>query len=68
MILNHFKFGSFRPFRFLNDFCIPTARPVDIPNGTQQFGQDILRAFYSRYLCAQGLKAQIIYLPIGVIG
>lgn len=67
-ILHHFDFSSFRPFGFLDDFCIPTSRPGDSANRTEQYEQDIQRAFYSGYLRAHGLKAQIVYLPIGVIG
>jgi hypothetical protein len=32
------------------------------------YKSDIQRAFYSGYLCHHGLKAQVVYLPIGVIG
>ncbi len=67
-ILHHFDLDTFQPFGFLDDFGIPTARPGDAPNWTHQFAQDVQRAFYSGYLHAHGLKAQIVYLPIGVIG
>ena len=49
-ILHHFNFDSFRPFGFLDDFGIPTARPGDSPTRSQQYAQDIQRAFYSGYL------------------
>ncbi len=29
---------------------------------------DIQRAFYSGYLHHRGLKAQVVYLPIGIVG
>ena len=32
------------------------------------YESDIQQAFYSGYLCHHGLKAQVVYLPIGVIG
>ena len=32
------------------------------------FEQDIQRAFYSGYLRRHGLKAQVVYLPIGIVG
>ena len=67
-ILHHFNFDSFHPFGFLDDFGIPTARPGDSPTRSQQYAQDIQRAFYSGYLRKHGLKAQIVYLPIGIIG
>ncbi len=67
-IRHHFDFDSFRPFGFLDDFVILTSRPGDSANQTEQHAQDIQRAFYSVYLHLHGLKAQIIYLLIGVIG
>ncbi len=67
-ILHHFDIDTFRPFGFLDDFGIPTARPGNAPNQAHQFAQDVQRAFYSGYLRAHGLKAQIVYLPIGIIG
>ena len=67
-ILHHFDFESFRPFAFLDDFAIPTARPGTSPNRVHNYTHDIQRAFYSGYLRRHGLKAQIVYLPIGIIG
>ena len=32
------------------------------------YESDIQRAFYSGYLHRHGLKAQVVYLPIGIIG
>jgi hypothetical protein len=61
LIRHHFEFDSFRPFGFLDDFAIPTARPDGTDENTQ-------RAFYSGYLRSHGLKAQVAYLPIGIIG
>ena len=68
-IVHHFDLNTFRIFGFLDDFAIPTARPGSGPSFRQrQFTHDIQRAFYSGYLRAHGLKAQIVYLPIGIIG
>lgn len=67
-ILHHFHFDSFRPFGFLDDFAIPTAAPGIWARRRNNFEHDIQRAFYSGYLCQHGLKAQVVYLPIGIIG
>ena len=66
-IYHTFDFASFRIFGFMDDFAIPAARPSDI---FRRLGIliDTQRAFYSGYLRAHGLKAQIVYLPIGIIG
>ena len=42
---------------FVDNFGLPSARPANIQ-----------RAFYSGYFRAHGLKAQIVWLPIGIIG
>ena len=39
-----------------------------IKHGYYNFHHDIQRAFYSGYLRLHGLKAQVVYLPIGIIG
>jgi hypothetical protein len=62
-ILHYFDFSSFRIFGFLDDFALPTARP-----SSGAFRHDIQRAFYSGYFKKHGLKAQVVWLPIGVIG
>jgi hypothetical protein len=67
-ILHHFNFDSFRIFDFLDDFAMPTACPGSSATRVHAFESDIQRAFYSGYLCCHGLKAQVVYLPIGVIG
>ena len=67
-ILHHFQFNSFHIFGFLDDFAMPTARPGNSVTRRYNFESDIQRAFYSGYLCRHGLKAQVIYLPIGIIG
>jgi hypothetical protein len=67
-ILHHFQFDSFRPFGFLDDFGIQTARPGSWARRLNNFEHDIQRAFYSGYLRRHGLKAQVVYLPIGIIG
>ena len=67
-ILHHFQFDSFRPFGFLDDFGIETARPGGWARRLNHFEHDIQRAFYSGYFRRHGLKAQVVYLPIGIIG
>ena len=67
-ILHHFDFRSFRIFGFLDDFAMPTARPGDSVSTANDYEHNIQRAFYSLYLCCHGLKAQVVYLPIGIIG
>jgi hypothetical protein len=68
-IIHHFHFNTFRIFGFLDDFAIPTARPGGGPNARlREFAHDIQRPFYSGYLRAHGLKAQVVFLPIGIIG
>ena len=67
-ILHHFDFRSFRIFGFLDDFAMPTSRPGNSATRRYDFESDIQRAFYSGYLRRHGLKAQVVYLPIGIIG
>ena len=67
-IHHHFDFDSFRPFGFLDDFGMPTATPGIWARRNNDFQHDIQRAFYSGYLRKHGLKAQVVYLPIGIIG
>jgi hypothetical protein len=67
-ILHHFDFSSFRIFGFLDDFAMPTARPGSSATRRHNYESDIQRAFYSGYLRRHGLKAQVVYLPIGIIG
>ena len=67
-ILHHFDFDTFRIFGFLDDMALPSARPASEAQRIHNFHQDIQRAFYSGYLRMHGLKAQVVYLPIGIIG
>jgi hypothetical protein len=67
-ILHHFEYDSFRVFGFLDDFAHPTARPGNSATRREDFHENIQRAFYSGYFCKHGLKAQVVYLPIGLIG
>jgi DDE superfamily endonuclease len=66
--LHHFEFDSFRIFGFLDDFAMPTARPGNSATRRYGFLDDIQRAFYSGYLRRHGLKAQVVLLPIGIVG
>ena len=63
-----FDVDSFRIFGFLDDFAMPTAYPGSSATSQHKFERDILRVFYSGYLCCHGLKMQVVYLLIGVIG
>jgi hypothetical protein len=47
---------------------MPTACPGSSASRRNDFESDIQRAFYSGYLCCHRLKAQVVYLPIGIIG
>ena len=67
-IVHHFDLASFRPFAFVDDFAIPTARPATNASRRNQLQHDIQRAFYSGYLRRHGLKVQVVFLLIGVIG
>ena len=67
-ILHHFDLATFRIFGFIDDFALRTARPGASATRTFGYRQDIQRAFYSGYFRAHGLKAQVVYLPIGLIG
>jgi hypothetical protein len=50
LIRHHFHFDSFHPFRFMDDFAIPSAHPRSSACQNHHFQQDILRTFYSGYL------------------
>ena len=67
-ILHHFDFSSFCIFGLLDDFAMPTARPGSSATRRHNYESDIQRTFYSGYLCRHGLKEQVVYLPIGIIG
>ncbi len=67
-IRHHFEFESFCVFGFLGDFTIPTAHPGNSPTCRLGFEENIQRAFYLGYLQKHGLKAQVVYLPIGIVG
>jgi hypothetical protein len=67
-ILHHFQFESFRVFGFLDDFAMPTAGPGSSANRRNMYETDVQQAFYSGYLRSHGLKAQVVYLPIGIVG
>ena len=59
---------TFRIFAFLDDFGMPTARPGDSVRRRRGFIDNIQRAFFSGYFHKHGLKAQVVFLPIGLIG
>ena len=66
----HLQFDpdTFRIFAFLDDFGMPTARPGDSVRRRRGFIDNIQRAFFSGYFHKHGLKAQVVFLPIGLIG
>ena len=47
---------------------MPTARSGESATRRENFAHDIQCAFYSGYLRRHGLKGQVVYLPIGIIG
>ena len=47
---------------------MPTACPGSSATRRHDYKSDIQWEFYSGYLPRHGLKAQVVYLPIGVIG
>jgi hypothetical protein len=67
-IWHHFQFESFCLFGFLYHFALPTAHPGNFPMLRHGFIDNIQQAFYLRYLCKHGLKAQVVYLLFGLIG
>jgi hypothetical protein len=67
-IIHHFEFDSFRIFGFLDDMALPTSRPGTSARKRFNFEHDLQRPFYSGYLRRHGLKAQVVWLPIGIVG
>ena len=68
LIRYHFHFDSFRPFSFLDDFAIPSAHPGSLTRWNHHFQHDSQHTCYSGYLGQHGFKAEVVYLPIGIIG
>jgi hypothetical protein len=66
-ILYHFDFASFRIFGFLDDFGMPTACPGNSVTRRDNLENGIQWASYSGYLHCHGLKAQVVYLPNGIV-
>ena len=63
----NYDFDTFRPFGFLNDDALPDAKPSHARR-TRGIMLDRQRSVYSRYQHKYGLKEQLVYLPIGLIG
>jgi hypothetical protein len=63
----HFDYETFRVFGFIDDFAMKTARPADV-NATLGIILDLQRSVYSGYQRTHGFKAQVVTLPIGIIG
>jgi hypothetical protein len=59
-------FESFRIFGFIDDYGVATCRPGH--ENQEGFMHDIQRAYYSGYLRAHGMKAQVVFLPNGMVG
>ena len=66
-IFHHIDFDSFCILSFMDDCAMPTGRPGDSRTRRLNLSQDIQRAFYSGYLRKHGLKAQVVYLLIGIV-
>eukprot|EP00956_Cyclotella_meneghiniana_P018837 scaffold31724_cov60-Cyclotella_meneghiniana.AAC.5 len=67
-VYHDFDFDTFRLFGFFDDFGFPCGRPAAAASRRENFLHDIQRAFYSGYHRLHGMKAQVVYLPIGIIG
>ncbi len=67
-IFHHLEYDFFCVFGFLDNFALPTACRGNSATRREGFHENIQRAFYLGYFCKHGLKAQVIYLPIGLIG
>eukprot|EP00984_Skeletonema_dohrnii_P000484 scaffold165_cov106-Skeletonema_dohrnii-CCMP3373.AAC.9 len=67
-ILHHFAYDEFRIWGFMDDFGVPTATPGGSASRREGFTHDIQRPYYSGYFKDHGLKVQVVYLPIGIIG
>jgi hypothetical protein len=63
----NYDFDTFRPFGFIDDYALPTAKPSNVRR-TRGIMLDLQRSVYSGYQRKHGLKAQLVYLPIGLIG
>ena len=67
-IIHQFDYATFRPFGFLDDSGVPAANVGGEPTRRFNFIDDIQRVFYSGYFKEHGLKVQLVWLPIGIIG
>ena len=65
-IYQEFDFDTFQIFGFMDNFGMPTARPGDTARRGRGFVDDIQS--FSGYFRRHGLKAQVVFLPIGLIG
>ena len=63
----NYDFETFRPFGFIDDYAMPAAKPANVRR-TRGIMLDLQRSVYSGYQREHGLKAQLVYLPIGLIG
>jgi DDE superfamily endonuclease len=59
---------TFRIFGFVDDYGVQTAAPGYSARRHQDFLHDIQRAYYSGYFRFHGLKAQVVFLPNGMVG
>jgi hypothetical protein len=55
-------------FGFLDDFALPTACPGNSATWREGFYENFQMALYSGYFHKHGLKVQVVYLSIGLIG
>lgn len=67
MVATSFSFFPFCPFGFLYNFSMPIARPGG--SATRVIIMLMIsEGLFRLYLTRHGLKAQIVYLTIGIIG
>jgi hypothetical protein len=67
-ILHRFDLETFQVFGYLGNFGMPTACPGDTVRRRHVFVNDIQREFFLGFFYHHGLKAQVVFLPIGLIG
>jgi hypothetical protein len=58
----------FRVFGFVDDVEKETTTTGEEPRRREGYTHDLQRAFYSGYFKAHGLKAQVVWLPNGMVG
>jgi hypothetical protein len=67
-VITDLPFEEFRVFGFIDDYGVRCLRPGDEATRVHGFTDDIQRAYYSGYLRDHGMKAQVVFLPNGMVG